>query len=139
MSINIPGIYQIPTKYTSLKNVYPPAAGLFSRFRPRVMQQGACVYVQCTPRRKCGSWPDFVACALGLQSRENWQITAGSHSDLLEPSRPMEPPQPSTGAGGRGVLDTTVVSTRGKGLCTQPFEFCCTPRIRHAAQLEPGM
>ena len=46
----------------------------------------------CTPRRKCEPRPRSVARALGLQSREFWQTTTGSHSDLLEPSRTMETP-----------------------------------------------
>ena len=41
----------------------------------------------------CGSRPGSVARALGIQSSEFWQITPGSHSDLLEPSRSMESPQ----------------------------------------------
>ena len=30
-----------------------------------------------------------VACALGVESRENWQVTTGRHSKHVEPTRPM--------------------------------------------------
>ena len=43
-------------------------------------------------RCKCGPWPRSVACALGVQSRENWQVTTGSASNHAEPTRPMETP-----------------------------------------------
>ena len=46
----------------------------------------------CTPRCKCEPRARSVARALGLRSREFWQITTGNHSDLLEPSRTMETP-----------------------------------------------
>ena len=39
---------------------------------------------------KCGPWPRSVARALGVQSRENWQITTGLNSDDVEPTRPIE-------------------------------------------------
>ena len=43
------------------------------------------------PRRcKCGSRPGSMARALGVQSRENWKVTAGSLSAELEPSKTME-------------------------------------------------
>ena len=37
-------------------------------------------------RRKFGPRPSSVARALGVQSRENWQVTTGSVSDDLEPT-----------------------------------------------------
>ena len=48
--------------------VFPPALGC-----------GARRETACTPRRKCGS----VARALGVQSREIWQLIAGLLSDQL--------------------------------------------------------
>lgn len=65
-----------------------PAADLFSctlSFRSR---RGPA----CTPWHKCGSRPASVTRALGPESREIWQVTTGSRSDLLEPSRSMETP-----------------------------------------------
>ena len=47
----------------------------------------------CTPRCKCEPRPKSVACALGLQSREFWQVTTRKHPDLREPSRSMGTPQ----------------------------------------------
>ena len=43
-----------------------------------------------TPRRKCGPWPRSVARALGVQSREHWQLSTGRHSEHVEPPRPMQ-------------------------------------------------
>ena len=62
-----------------------PAAGL-----SRVVGSGARREPARTPRRKCGPWPRSVGRALGLQSRENWQVTTGRHSEHLEPSRRMQ-------------------------------------------------
>ena len=61
-----------------------PLAGLFSCSRSGT--QEARVNTGC----KRGPWPRSVARALGVQSRENWQITTGSLSDQLEPTRPMQ-------------------------------------------------
>ena len=46
----------------------------------------------CTPRCKCGSRPESVACPLGVQSREIWHVTTGSLSAELEPSKTTENP-----------------------------------------------
>ena len=66
-------------------------------FRPWVFSRdlgcGARRGAACTPQRKFGSRPGFVARALGVQSREIWQVIAGSLSDQLEPTRPMENPK----------------------------------------------
>ena len=40
----------------------------------------------CTARRKFGSRTGFVARALGVQSREIWQVITGSLSAEIEPS-----------------------------------------------------
>ena len=61
-----------------------PLAGLFSCSRSGT--QEARVNTGC----KRGPWPRSVARALGVQSRENWQITTGSLSGQLEPTRPMQ-------------------------------------------------
>ena len=66
------------------------------RFRPRVFSRafgcGTRRGPACTPRRKCESRADCVACAAGVQSREMWQVIAGLLSDELEPTRPMQTP-----------------------------------------------
>ena len=62
-------------------------AGLFSRSRLRGTQGPAC-----TPRRKFGSRAGSVARALGVQSREIWQVITGSLSAELEPSKATENP-----------------------------------------------
>ena len=62
-----------------------PAAGLFSCSWPR-STQGVRVYA----RRILGPGPSSVTSALGFQSREKWQVTTGSVSDDLEPTRPIE-------------------------------------------------
>ena len=43
-----------------------------------------------TLRCMCGPWPRSVARALGVQSRENWQVTTGRRSEHVEPSRRMQ-------------------------------------------------
>ena len=48
----------------------------------------------CTPRRKFGSRAGSVARALGVQSREIWQVITGLLSAELKPSKTMENPQP---------------------------------------------
>ena len=53
---------------------------------------GGCRGPACTPRCKCGSRAGSVAHAPGVQSREIWQVTTGSLSAELEPTRPMETP-----------------------------------------------
>ena len=62
-----------------------PPAGLLSCSRLRGTQE-ARVNTGC----KRGPWSRSVARALGVQSREIWQITTGSLSDHLEPTRPMQ-------------------------------------------------
>ena len=52
----------------------------------------ACRGPARTPRCKCGSRPGSVARALGVQSREIWQVTTGSLYDQLEPTRPVQTP-----------------------------------------------
>ena len=51
---------------------------------------GASRGAACTPRRKIGSQADSVARALGVQSREIWQVIMGLLSAQLEPSKTME-------------------------------------------------
>ena len=71
----------------------------FARFlgRPRVFSRalscGALRGAACTPRCKCRSRPGSVALALGVQSREIWQVIAGLLSDQLESTRPMQAPK----------------------------------------------
>ena len=64
--------------------------------RPRVFSRaldcGARRGPACT-RRKFMSRPGSVARALGVQSRETWQVIAGLVSDQLEPTRPMQTPK----------------------------------------------
>ena len=43
-------------------------------------------------RRKFGSWPGSVACALGVQSREIWQVFMELLSVELKPSKTIENP-----------------------------------------------
>ena len=66
-------------------------------FRPRIFSRalgrGSRGGGACTPRCKCGSRPDSVARALGVQSREIWQVTTESLSDQPEPSRSIETPR----------------------------------------------
>ena len=66
----------------------------FSLFRPgvfpRALGSGARKEPARTPRHKCGPWPRSVARALGVQSREKWQVTTGRHSEHVESSRPMQ-------------------------------------------------
>ena len=45
-----------------------------------------------TPVHHGASRPGSVARALGVQSRELWQVTTGSLSDQLEPTRRMQTP-----------------------------------------------
>ena len=63
-------------------------------FRPRVFSSalGSVAHREParTPWRKFGPWPRSAARALGVQSRENWQVTTGGHSEHVEPSRPMQ-------------------------------------------------
>ena len=47
----------------------------------------------CTLRRKCGPWPGSVARALGVQSRDELALFAGSFSSQPEPIRSMETPK----------------------------------------------
>ena len=66
----------------------------FLLFYPRVFSRalgcGARSRPACTLRCKCGPWPRSMERALGVQSRENWQVTTGRHSEHLEPSRRMQ-------------------------------------------------
>ena len=70
----------IGTKWTFSRNTFT------FHLRPRVFSRavgcGARRGAACTPRRKRGSRPRPVGRALGLQSREFWQITQGRRSDL---------------------------------------------------------
>ena len=81
----------------SIKWVFPEYKTFL--FRPRVFSCalgcGALRGPACTPRCKCESRPASVPRALGVQSREIWQVTTGSLSDQLEPTRPMQPPKMS--------------------------------------------
>ena len=54
---------------------------------PRVLGSGARREPAYTRRHKCGRWSRSVARALGVQSRENLQVTTGSVFDDLEPRR----------------------------------------------------
>ena len=65
-----------------------PAAGLFSRSRLRARRRAAC-----TLRRECGPPPGSVARALGIQSRGELALFAGSLSAQPDPSRSMETPK----------------------------------------------
>ena len=66
-------------------------------FRPRVFSRalgcGARRGPACVQWCKCGFRPGSVARALGVQSREIWQVIAGLRSDQLEPTRSMQPPK----------------------------------------------
>ena len=68
-------------------------------FRPRVFCRalgcGERRGPDCTPRCKCGSRPGSAGRALGVRSRVIWQVTTGSLSAELEPTRPMETPKMS--------------------------------------------
>ena len=58
-------------------------------FRSRVFSLGCGARRggACTRRCKCASRPAPVARALGMQSRESWQVTTGSFSAELDPSK----------------------------------------------------
>ena len=60
----------------------PAPVGLFSRSRLRGTQG-----VACTPRREFVSQAGSVARALGVRSREIWQVIMGLHSASLSPAR----------------------------------------------------
>ena len=66
-------------------------------FRPGVFSRtlgcGARRGPACTPRCKCGSRPSSVARALGVQSSEIWQVTTGSLSGQLAPTKPVQTPK----------------------------------------------
>ena len=64
-----------------------PAAGLFSRSRLQGVQVGR-LYTRC----KLGPQRSSVARALGVQSRANWRVIAGSPSAEPEPRKTMENP-----------------------------------------------
>ena len=49
----------------------------------------------CTPRRKFGSREGSVARALGVLSREVWQVITGLPSGELDPSKTIENPHVS--------------------------------------------
>ena len=76
--------------FSGIKIFSLPAAG-FSRD----LGCGACRRIACTPRCKCGSRPGSVARALGVQSREIWQVIAGLLCNQLEPTRPTQTPKMS--------------------------------------------
>ena len=59
----------------------------------RVLGCGARRGPACTPRCKCGSRPSSVARALGVQSSEIWQVTTGSLSGQLAPTKPVQTPK----------------------------------------------
>ena len=90
----------VQQQYSSTKTVVssthqqPTHTAIFFLFRPRVFSRalgsGARREPARTPRRKCEPWPRSVARALEAQSRENWQVTTGRHSDHVYPSRPMQ-------------------------------------------------
>ena len=77
-------MYQIDIFCTSAFFALPPVG------RFRALGCGARRKLARTLRCKCGPWPRSVARALGVQSRENWQITTGLNSDDVEPTRPIE-------------------------------------------------
>ena len=56
------------------------------RFFSRALGCGARTGPACTPRCQCGSPSGSVARALGVQSREIWQVITGSLSAEIEPS-----------------------------------------------------
>ena len=58
----------------------------------RALGCGARIGPVCTRRCKCGSRPGSVTRALGVQSSEIWQVSTGSLSAELEPSKTMENP-----------------------------------------------
>ena len=62
----------------------PPPAGLLSCSRLRGGQG-----TRLKPGFKFRSRPGSMVHALGVQSREIWEITRGRHSERLEPSRRM--------------------------------------------------
>ena len=75
--------------FSGIQNFSLPAVGLISRSR---LGCGARRGPACTPRCKCGSRPGSVARALGVHSREIWQVTTGSLSAEVEPSKTIENP-----------------------------------------------
>ena len=66
----------------------------FLLFRPRVCSRalgpGARRESARTPLRMFGPWLRSVTRALGVQSRENWQVTTGRHSEHVQPSRSIQ-------------------------------------------------
>ena len=66
-------------------------SAFFFLFLPRVFSRalgcGAPRGLACTLRCKSGPWPRSMARALGVQSRENWQVVTGRHSEHLESMR----------------------------------------------------
>ena len=66
----------------------PAPVGISSRSRLRGTR-GGNLYTTV----QVWSRPGFVARALGVQSRETWQVIAGLVSDQLEPTRPMQTPK----------------------------------------------
>ena len=64
----------------------------------------ACKEPAYAPRRQCEPRPRSVGRALGLPYRKFWQITTGSHSDLLKPSRTMDTPHISRFLSAAGCL-----------------------------------
>ena len=73
---------------SGMQNFSLPATRVFSR-----VGCGARKGLACTPRCKCGSRPGSVARTLGVQGREIWQVTTGSLSDQLEPTRLVQTPK----------------------------------------------
>ena len=72
--------------FAGIHNFSPPAAGLCSHFR-LLGTQGTRLYTTVQVWVPAG----LRGVALVVQSREILQVTTGSLSDQLEPTRPMHP------------------------------------------------
>ena len=76
-------MYEMNLLWTSA--FFAPPHGVFSRALG-LGRQGTRLNPGCKFRSRPGS----MARALGVQSREIWEITTGRHSEHVEPCRPMQ-------------------------------------------------
>ena len=81
-----------------------------------------------TPRYKFGSRAGSVARALGVQSRESWQIITGLLSAELEPSKTMETPHASCFA---PLLHKLSTWWQPRYKSSRPSNLC-GPQLRYA-------
>ena len=80
--------YFVPSDFSLHLHAFPRRPWVTSRALGCGVRRGPA----CTPRRKFGSRAGSVARALGVQSREIWQVITGSLSAELEPSKATENP-----------------------------------------------